>query len=155
MACPYVDRALDREKRATVQRLRFPLKILLTVMTLYYVYVPAMADIGDTHLHNDEWSDHARVHLVWFLIFTAFVGLLGVATMWFKDAPLICALIGLAFNGAFLIAGALASTYDGVISGGDGIPIQVIEFGLLAVLFAAAIGFLLFNERRAPAALAV
>ena len=134
---------------------RVALKILLTAMTLYYVYVPAMADIGDSHLHSDEWSDHARVHLVWFLVFTALVGLIGVVVMWWKDAPIVAAMIGLGFNGAFLIAGALASSYDGVISDGDGVPIQVIEFGFLAVLFAAALVYLGMRERTAPTALAV
>ncbi|MEM7325385.1 MAG: hypothetical protein AAF531_20025, partial [Actinomycetota bacterium] len=65
-----------------------------------------------------------------------------------QDAPMVSALIGLSFNGAFLIAGALASSYDGVVSDADGVPIQVIEFGALAALFLAAIGFLAFRDRR-------
>ena len=59
-------------------RTNLVLKIGLTLMTLYYVYVPASADIGDSHLHSAEWSDHSRVHLVWFLVFTALVGAVGV-----------------------------------------------------------------------------
>ena len=123
-------------------------KIVLTLMTLYYAWVPAMADIGDSHLHNHEWSAHSRVHLVWFLIFTGFVAVIAIAAMWWKNALVLAALLGLAFNGAFLIAGALASTYDGEIGGGSGIPIQVIEFGTLAVLFAAALVWFGFSERR-------
>ncbi|MEM8924367.1 MAG: hypothetical protein AAGD35_12770 [Actinomycetota bacterium] len=134
-------------------RTNLALKIALSLMTLYYVYVPAMADIGDSHLHSDEWSAHARVHLVWFLLFTAFVGLVGVGLMWWKNAPIVSALIGLSFNGAFLLAGALASRYDGVVSGADGVPIQVIEFGALAVLFFAALVYLGVAERRSPSAL--
>ena len=134
-------------------RSRLPIKILLTLMTIYYIYVPAMADIGDSHLYSDEWSDHARVHLVWFLLFTAFAGITGIALMWWKDAPIVSALIGLGFNGAFLIAGALASTYDGVISEADGVPIQIIEFGTLAALFFAALLYLGISERTAPTTL--
>ncbi|MEM7094275.1 MAG: hypothetical protein AAF567_14830 [Actinomycetota bacterium] len=129
--------------------LRLFVKIMLTLMTIYYVVIPAMADIGDSHLHSSEWSDHARVHLVWFLTFTAAAGLIGVGIMWLRDAPLVCALLGLGFNGAFLFAGALASTYDGVVSNANGIPIQVIEFGLLAVLFAAALAYLALVDRPA------
>ena len=131
---------------------RLAIKLLVTVMTAYYVAIPTMADIGDSHLHSDEWSDHARVHLVWFLTFTALVGVMGVVVMWLKDAPAISSLIGLSFNGAFLFAGAIASSYDGVISDADGIPIQVIEFGILAVLFAAVLAFLAVGERRTSAA---
>ena len=117
-------------------------------MSVYYVAIPTMADIGDSHLFSDEWSDHARVHLVWFLTFTGLVGFVGVAVMWLQDTPAISALIGLSFNGAFLFAGALASRYDGVVSDADGIPIQVIEFGALATAFAAVLVYLAVSNRR-------
>ena len=91
---------------------RLAIKTALTLMTIYYVYIPTSADIGDSHLHNEEWSDHARVHLVWFLAFTALIATISVVWMWMQDAPLMNVLIGLSFNGAFLFAAAIASSYD-------------------------------------------
>ena len=136
-----------------MHKLRVPIKILITAMTVYYVAIPTMADIGESHLDSDEWSDHARVHLVWFLTFTGLVGFIGVVVMWLQDAPAISALIGLSFNAAFLFAGALASRYDGVISDADGIPIQVIEFGALAIAFAAVLFYLAAGNRRSSLSL--
>lgn len=48
---------------------RRAMKLFLTIATLIYGVVPAIADLNETHLFNEHWSPHARLHGAWFLFF--------------------------------------------------------------------------------------
>lgn len=38
---------------------------LLTVVTLGYSLIPALADFNKTHATNPKWLPHARYHVIW------------------------------------------------------------------------------------------
>ena len=121
-------------------------KAIVTLLTIYYVYVPASADIGHSHLLNPAWAPHSRVHLVWVLVFTATTGIIALYLLWFKNETTIAALIGLGFNTGFLVAYLTASSYGGSLSdsvgeASSGIPINLLENGVMWLIFLAIIGY--------------
>ena len=80
------------------------IKIVLTLMTIYFAVIPISVDIGEGHLLNPEWAPHSKLHLVWFLLFTALIAGVSIYTLWGKDEIFVPALIGLSFNIGFLVA---------------------------------------------------
>ncbi|MEM7538957.1 MAG: hypothetical protein AAF639_42765 [Chloroflexota bacterium] len=130
-------------------------KAIVTLLTIYYVYVPASADIGHSHLLNPAWAPHSRVHLVWFLVFTATTGIIALYLLWFKNETTIAALIGLGFNTGFLVAYLTASSYGGSLSdsvgeASSGIPINLLENGVMWLIFLAIIGYqVMIGSKRA------
>ncbi|MEM7119161.1 MAG: hypothetical protein AAF614_42480 [Chloroflexota bacterium] len=123
------------------------IKILVSLLTFYYAYVPASADLNESHLLNPDWSPHSRVHLVWFLTFTAITAVIAIYMVWVKDETTIPALIGLGFNSGFLVAYLTASSYGGSLSdsvgeaASSGIPINLLENGILWIVFLAIVGY--------------
>ena len=49
-------------------------QILLTIGCIEF-FGPMIKDSGASHLMNDEWVGHARVHLAWLLGFMFFSGI--------------------------------------------------------------------------------
>ena len=98
----------------TVLNKKMIIKLVLTVLTIYFAAVPIMVDTGESHLFNPEWAAHSKLHLVWFLLFTAFIAGLSLYLLWFRDEILVPALIGLSFNISFVFAYFTAPFYDGV-----------------------------------------
>ena len=81
-------------------------KILLTVVTLGYSFIPAMADFNKTHATNPKWLPHARYHVVWQVSSYICMALIALYLIWGSaDA------FGLA--GLWLAAGLAASAYIG------------------------------------------
>ncbi|MEM8863571.1 MAG: hypothetical protein AAGD96_35130, partial [Chloroflexota bacterium] len=92
-------------------------------------------------------SPHSRVHLVWFLVFALFAGIIAIYLVWAKDEPIIGAFIGLGFTSGFLVAAFTASSYGGSLSDSvgevsQGIPINLMENGVMWLIFAFLIGYL-------------
>ena len=118
------------------------IKLLLTAMTIYFAVIPIMVDIGEGHLFNPEWAAHSRVHLVWFLSFTALVSAVSIYHMWVNDDIFIPALIGLSFNSCFVLAYFTAPLYGGTDPGEtvqlfplSDIPPNLTENLILGILF--------------------
>jgi hypothetical protein len=81
-------------------------KILLTVVTLGYSFIPAIADFNKTHATNPKWLPHARYHVVWQVMSYICMALIALYLIWGSaDA------VGLA--GLWLAAGLAASAYIG------------------------------------------
>lgn len=126
---------------------RVIVKILISLMTFYYAYVPASADLNESHLLNPAWAPHSRVHLVWFLVFTATTAVIVLYLIWFRDETIIPALIGLGFNSGFIVAYLTASSYGGSLSdsvdaaASSGIPINLLENASLGIVFIMIILF--------------
>jgi hypothetical protein len=81
-------------------------KILLTVVTLGYSLIPALADFNKTHATNPKWLPHARYHVVWQVMSYICMAVIALYLIWGNaDA------FGLA--GLWLAAGLAASAYIG------------------------------------------
>ena len=58
-------------------------QILLTLSALEF-FGPIVRDTGTSHLLNEEWVGHARVHLVWLLGYMFFSGLANLYFIWLR-----------------------------------------------------------------------
>jgi hypothetical protein len=83
------------------------IQAMLTIVTLGYSAIPALADFNKTHATNPVWVPHARFHVVWqvssYLCFAAIAlvlvwapGPVVVERLW-----LVAALAGAAYGGFF------------------------------------------------------
>ncbi|MEO0548414.1 MAG: DUF6640 family protein [Pseudomonadota bacterium] len=102
------------------------MKILISVVTLIYGIVPAIADINETHLLNPEWSPHARVHGAWFLFFGGSMAMMSLFFLWVKDWIYIPCFVGLMFVSGFWVAVLLAPLYGGSLTDPNGIQSKVL-----------------------------
>jgi hypothetical protein len=80
--------------------------ILLTVVTLGYSLIPALADFNKTHATNPKWLPHARYHVVWQVMSYICMALIALYLIWGSADD-----FGLA--GLWLAAGLAASPYIG------------------------------------------
>jgi hypothetical protein len=81
-------------------------KILLTIVTLGYSLIPAIADFNVTHATNPTWTPHARYHVVWQVMSYICMALIALYLIWWN---------GDTFGPAalWLAAGLAASAYAG------------------------------------------
>jgi hypothetical protein len=59
-------------------------KILLTLVTLGYSLIPALADFNKTHATNPLWTPHARFHVVWQV--SSYIGV-ALVSLWLIWSP--------------------------------------------------------------------
>ncbi len=127
--------------------LQLALKIAVSALTIFYGFVPALADLNETHLLNPLWSAHARFHGAWFLAFSAGVALISLYLMWWRDDVFVPILLGLMFAVGFWIAtvfgpacgGALVDP-NGHIQTIAGIEANMFLFSVVTMLLIGALG---------------
>lgn len=61
-------------------------KILLTLATLGFSFVPAAVDSNNTHATNPSWDPHARFHVVWQVSSYVYVAFIGLYLIWSAGA---------------------------------------------------------------------
>ncbi|MBV7337450.1 hypothetical protein KFU94_56305 [Chloroflexi bacterium TSY] len=129
-------------------------KLVLTVMTIYFAVIPITVDVGEGHLFNPEWTPHSKIHLVWFLLFTVLMAGLSLYLLWFRDEILATSLIGLSFNSGFVFAYFTAPFYGGVLPSESSqvfsitdIPPNLAENFILGLIFLGIAIYLVTNFR--------
>ncbi|MEL6203536.1 MAG: DUF6640 family protein [Pseudomonadota bacterium] len=104
------------------------LKAVVSAISLFYGFVPAFADLNETHLFNPLWSEHARFHGAWFLAFAAGVSLVALFLIWRRDDVLIPIVLGLMFAGGFWVATVFGPAYGGALVDANGYTQEI--FGI-------------------------
>ncbi|MGD1888581.1 MAG: DUF6640 family protein [Cohaesibacteraceae bacterium] len=99
---------------------RTVLKIFVSAITIFYGFVPALADLNETHLLNPLWSEHARFHTAWFLAFTAGVSGTALFLIWRRDEVFIPITLGLMFSAGFWAATLFRNAYGGALVDSNG-----------------------------------
>jgi hypothetical protein len=102
-------------------------KILMTLATAMYGFIPPVVDFSRTHATNPLWVSHARFHVVWQVIITFFLAILGIYLLWFcKTDPQLAVnlsfILGLIVLGGFLLNVAVRKVYAGTLSDPNGVP---------------------------------
>lgn len=134
--------------------IRIALKIAVSAATLFYGFVPAIADLNDTHLFNPLWSPHARFHGAWFLAFTAGVAFIALYLTWLRDDVMVPIFLGLIFALGFWVATVFSPAYGGALVDLNGhthtvlgIESNLFLFSVLTLLLIAALCFALWIGR--------
>ncbi|MEL7281362.1 MAG: DUF6640 family protein [Pseudomonadota bacterium] len=95
--------------------LKAPLKVGVSAITLFYGFVPVIADLNETHLFNPLWSEHARFHGAWFLAFAVGIAVIGLYYIWRRDDVFLPIAFGLVFAAGFWVATLFRSAYGGAL----------------------------------------
>ncbi len=102
-------------------------KILMTIATVFYGFIPPFVDFNATHATNPSWVGHARFHIVWQVMSTFFLGILSLYLLWFcKDNPVftnsLSFIIGCIVLGGFFLNVGIRKIYAGTLSDPNGVP---------------------------------
>ena len=89
-------------------------KILTSIGTLWYGFIPVVADLNDSHLLKPDWMPHAKFHLAWLLATGSFLAAYAFYLTWRKAQVVEAALIGLCVMSGFWIAAFTKSLYGGL-----------------------------------------
>jgi hypothetical protein len=98
---------------------------LLTLVTLGYSVVPALADFNKTHATNPLWTPHARFHVVWQVSSYCGVAVIALFLIWTAGPAaklwLAVALAAAMFAGFFVTVFAMPR-FGGTLADENGVP---------------------------------
>lgn len=131
-------------------------RIFITLGVLIYAVVVPILEINSSHVFNESWPAHARLHEVWQLTTNTAIGLVALWLTWGTGQVRTGSALNIAVMGGVLVAHALEGSYGGsIISGNIGKTVLGMELAAFAagvVVILAIAAFLL--EARQPKALA-
>lgn len=129
-------------------------RIFITLSALIWGVGVPILEVNDTHVFNEDWTPHSRIHQVWQLLTNTGFAALVLWLVWVKEEVILPAIMGLIVTGGFLIAFIIRGTYGGSMKYLDGsektvlgINIGVLGFGLVVAALLTAI----LLEKRHPA----
>lgn len=126
-------------------------KLLVTVGIVFYAVIVPILEVNDSHVFNQAWAPHARLHETWQLFTNTALGVFSVWLVWVKDNLRLASLLTAFVTGGFLMAYWLRDGYGGsmVLSDGSEKMILGVNLGLFAYTLAIAlVGIALALERR-------
>ena len=102
-------------------------KIFMTIAALIYGFIPPIADFNQTHVFNPLWTAHAKFHVVWQVIITFALSVLGLYLLWVKKEENefsinISFLLGMIVLGGFITNSLVTHLYGGSLSDPNGVP---------------------------------
>lgn len=127
-------------------------KLLVTVGIVFYAVVVPILEINDTHVFNQAWAPHARLHETWQLFTNTALGAFSVWLVWGRNDLRLASLLTLFVTGGFLLAYWLRDGYGGsmVLSDGSEKMIIGVNLGLVAYTLAILLaGIAVAIDRRA------
>lgn len=126
-------------------------KLLVTVGIVFYAVVVPILEINDTHVFNQAWAPHARLHETWQLFTNTALGAFSVWLVWGRNDLRLASLLTLFVTGGFLLAYWLRDGYGGsmVLSDGSEKIIMGANLGLVAYTLAIVLaGIAVAIDRR-------
>ncbi len=127
-------------------------RIFITISALLWGVGVPILEVNDTHVFNQDWTPHSRIHQVWQLFTNTGFAALVLWLVWVKQEVILPAIMGLLITGGFLMAFFIRGTYGGSMKYLDGtektvlgINIGLLGFGLVVV---ALLTTILLEKRR-------
>lgn len=128
-------------------------KLFITLGALTFGLGVPFLEINPSHVFNQDWTPHARLHEVWQLVTNSTLAVVCLWLVWARGQIVLPAIIGLTITAGFLGAFIIRGSYGGSMKHLDGpeklvlgINIGVLGFSIVTLLFIAAI---VLNVRRA------
>lgn len=103
-------------------------RILITIATLVYGFVPLLVDLTETHVFHPDWTPHARFHMVWLLATNTSLALVSLYLLWISRLDELtrvrgAGVIGLCVLGGFFLSTLLKGLYGGsLVDPNGGVP---------------------------------
>ncbi len=128
-------------------------RILMTVVTLGYSLIPAIADLNRTHATNPLWTGHARYHVIWQVTSYILIATIGLFLLWAPgpmadERFLVATAMAVAIYIGFFTALATMRLYDGTLADDNGVPsvtifgcmidLNVLVFSVIVLLLAVS-----------------
>ena len=120
-------------------------KACVTFGVLVYALVIPYLEINPSHVFNDAWPPHARLHEVWQLTTHCALGLLALWLARGRGEVGFASLLNVCVMGGVLVAHVLADGYGGSIHSGNlesavlGVPGAAVVAGVVVMLAALAL----------------
>ncbi len=118
-------------------------KVLLSVIALFTIVAPILADWNATHIYNPAWSPHAKFHNAQTMAMAVLLGITALYFLWRernRKADLLAAIL---FASLYWVSQVIAFTFPGVawtdanlLQPGQSLSDFPIQLKLDAVLFA-------------------
>ena len=118
-------------------------KIVLSLITLSYGLIPLLADLNASHVGNELWPPHARLHMVWLLASNSLLAGFALWLIWVKCEISHAITLGLIAVGGFWIATLTRDLYGGALADINGVDIQFFGWDANATVFFLLFGLLL------------
>lgn len=116
-------------------------KLFVTVGIVFYAVVVPVLEINQTHVFNEAWVAHARLHEVWQLFTNSAIGAFSFWLVWFRGTLRLPSLMTLFVTGGFLMSYWLRDYYGGSMVHTDGSEKMI--FGINLGLFAYSLAIFL------------
>lgn len=134
--------AMANRGQGVSRELRYP-RALLTVATLIYGVLPALADLSPTHVFHPAWTPHARLHAVWLIGTLFLMGALAMHLLWRsameeRARVRLAGLLALCALGGFLLSAFTQGLFGGALSDPEGGIPRPLGLDLNLVVFSAA-----------------
>jgi hypothetical protein len=118
-------------------------RVLMTLCTVGYGFLPPLVDLGGTHVLHPDWTPHSRMHMVWLLATNFGVSVLALYLLWLHGARAttgvrLAGLLGVCVYGGFLLAASTTALYGGALSDRGGVP-PVMGMDLNLLVFSLAL----------------
>lgn len=92
------------------------LKVLATMGFLIFGALIPVLEISDTHVFNEEWPPHARLHEVWQLATNTSLAVLCLWLVWLRGELLLAGVIGTCVMGGVMFAHIFSGHYGGSLT---------------------------------------
>lgn len=113
-------------------------KISVAAACLILALVVPALEINETHLFNELWPAHARLHEAWQLLSNAVLSILALWLAWANSKPRLASAIMLSLTGGFLIALLARGAYGGSMQHTDGTELMIAGVNPASGVMAAA-----------------
>lgn len=113
-------------------------RVTITFNAAIFILVLPALEISATHIFNEDWPGHARLHNAWQLVTNACLAILATWLAWRGATVALALVISTILSASFVSAFALQDLYGGTMQHSDGSELLVYgvnpAIGLLSVL---------------------
>jgi hypothetical protein len=123
-------------------------RVLMSLATAIYGFVPLAVDFTDTHVFHPQWTGHARFHTVWLLVCLLFIAVMALHFIWARQHDAhhrlhLAGLLGVGALGSFFVSAATMAFYGGSLHDHGGVDSGVMGMDANLAGFSAAFSLLL------------